>query len=667
FGPQTTTARYEDEGVTAEVRVNERIAPEELLTLPAGVRSKRLADPRRRDLFSALRRRQDQAKRRRRRVSKGRRSEEVLAGMLTRTVRDGRDCKASQQPPSTSNYIALLRADHPRPAIQYLHGPTEVGLGRAMGMAARDESDLDSGISEWASGDDGETAAFEALLQEEARAVRRRHLRRHRRTSPLSSPSTSSSHERSPRHSPRAGVQPQPVLAVRREELSACAPDSQPWSPTGSFTPTPTTEPNDKPMDVPPSGRERSSSPRRMSSKPVHPSIETDERRQRSNIVPIGSIPDAPKRDEGVQCCGPPVDQGVQTSSLRLPRKTVAVRDRVLQARSSIAEIALSPPGSDRLVDENHRQPSRVVATGDKAADNRVRLPRSTLETPSTCARTGVSRLEGRAEQMHVRVGLEGLQDADRGQHPTVWAVARGGNAAGPIMMLPLEGDDGSGRDTPVHGMRRFLRITDIAGEQGGVGNEDRSRSTSEARQDVYFVRAPGDGGIGVCGSSNEGDVNNVCHESNAMEVDCGTGDLGPLWEGLGSLGERLAGVGDRFDQLDEEICHDQQEIERCQREAQEEVEMATKYLEGLQAHRALHPVGKAPLSPRVPDWRSRGGANGTLATESQVKSKTASPTIDEAPRLAHSRVSCDAGGNGEGFGCGDAALQAEQELREAR
>lgn len=42
------------------------------------------------------------------------------------------------------------------------------------------------------------------------------------------------------------------------------------------------------------------------------------------------------------------------------------------------------------------------------------------------------------------------------------------------------------------------------------------------------------------------------------------------------------------------------QEIERCQREAQEEVEMATKYLEGVQAHRTLHPIRKVPPPPQV-------------------------------------------------------------------
>lgn len=35
------------------------------------------------------------------------------------------------------------------------------------------------------------------------------------------------------------------------------------------------------------------------------------------------------------------------------------------------------------------------------------------------------------APQLHVRVGLESMQDADRGQKPTVWAVARREDSSG--------------------------------------------------------------------------------------------------------------------------------------------------------------------------------------------------------------------------------------------
>lgn len=36
-----------------------------------------------------------------------------------------------------------------------------------------------------------------------------------------------------------------------------------------------------------------------------------------------------------------------------------------------------------------------------------------------------------RASRIHVRAGVEGLQDADRGQQPTIWAVASGKNPSG--------------------------------------------------------------------------------------------------------------------------------------------------------------------------------------------------------------------------------------------
>lgn len=230
--------------------------------------------------------------------------------MLIRTVWDARVCKVGQEPSSTSNCLALLRADRPRATVQHLHRPAEVGLGRAMGMAAGADSDLDSGtasnsigrkaesriwkglcapreglfvdvpqrhgegshkrqtptmkgrlqswpnvlhctkyfsrflmftrdvcgcrcrmratahtlgtassscprpgLSDWGSGDDGDTAAFEALLEEEARFVRRRHGR----ASPLpSSPSTSSLHDHSPRRSRRVGGRPRSISAVPR-------------------------------------------------------------------------------------------------------------------------------------------------------------------------------------------------------------------------------------------------------------------------------------------------------------------------------------------------------------------------------------------------------------------------------------------------------------------
>ncbi|CAM9322380.1 unnamed protein product, partial [Ectocarpus sp. 12 AP-2014] len=75
-------------------------------------------------------------------------------------------------------------------------------------------------------------------------------------------------------------------------------------------------------------------------------------------------------------------------------------------------------------------------------------------ETSREKASRGLSAVEGgayeparveiavaREAHMHVRVGLEGLRDADRGQQRAIWRVANGGDpsAPGPVMMLPLE------------------------------------------------------------------------------------------------------------------------------------------------------------------------------------------------------------------------------------
>lgn len=76
-----------------------------------------------------------------------RRSEEVLAGMLTRTGRDAHTSQDGQQPLSESSCtLALLRAGCPRPVVQHLHRSGEVGLGQAVGLAGGD-SDLDSGTT----------------------------------------------------------------------------------------------------------------------------------------------------------------------------------------------------------------------------------------------------------------------------------------------------------------------------------------------------------------------------------------------------------------------------------------------------------------------------------------------------------------------------------------
>lgn len=73
------------------------------------------------------------------------RSEEVLAGMLTRAGRHAYTSQGGEQKAVASNGIALLRAGCSRPAVQHLHSSGKVGLGRAMELAGGDCSDLDSG------------------------------------------------------------------------------------------------------------------------------------------------------------------------------------------------------------------------------------------------------------------------------------------------------------------------------------------------------------------------------------------------------------------------------------------------------------------------------------------------------------------------------------------
>lgn len=76
-----------------------------------------------------------------------RRSEEVLAGMLTRTGLDGQTSRPGQHHSRNGGgSLTLLRAGCPRPAVQHLYRSEEVGLGQAMGLAEDGcSSDLDSG------------------------------------------------------------------------------------------------------------------------------------------------------------------------------------------------------------------------------------------------------------------------------------------------------------------------------------------------------------------------------------------------------------------------------------------------------------------------------------------------------------------------------------------
>lgn len=104
---------------------------------------------------------------------------------------------------------------------------------------------------------------------------------------------------------------------------------------------------------------------------------------------------------------------GRQTSALRLPRKKKVATDRILHAKR--------PPAApvDQHVQETWLEsaPTRVFAA-------EARQKRSN-ETGS------IGTIAARPPQVHVRVGLGGVQDADRGQQRTVWAVARGEDTSG--------------------------------------------------------------------------------------------------------------------------------------------------------------------------------------------------------------------------------------------
>lgn len=111
-----------------------------------------------------------------------------------------------------------------------------------------------------------------------------------------------------------------------------------------------------------------------------------------------------------------------QTSALRLPRRTTtAVRDRIVHAKSPIR-----PEGSfssEALADQEHQEACLETATAAEiAVESRQQAQNET---------DYVEEVGAVASRMHVRAGLEGLRDADRGQQPTVWAVARGDDPDG--------------------------------------------------------------------------------------------------------------------------------------------------------------------------------------------------------------------------------------------
>ncbi|CAM9214135.1 unnamed protein product [Laminaria digitata] len=417
--------------------------------------------------------------------------------MLTRTGRDARLSKADEQQTSGGRHITLLRAGCQRPVIQQLHEVGEVGLGRAVALTGGDASDLDSGISEWGSCDERESAAFEALLDEEAR--NRRKLWNH----PWSeTPSCSSNDSPPPPPRPRARrfYSPSPLPRAKQMLLPAPAPRPPPPQESNYYLllfglSALSSCAREKPAIVAalPEGRpEVLSKPETKEStttmdkgaskmERAHPAAAApslivaaaEECHQCTPTVP--SVREVERCSEGTQCSGPPVNVGVQTSTLRLPRKkSSATRERVVHARPPDA------PPPERSIPAKERL-EKAAAAAAKA--EMLRGGTFFGETPRSEPTGGGKRgARTTTKRMHVRVGLEGLEGADRGQEPTVWAMAGGSRgdikASGPFVMLPLEGNEQRGA-APC-GVKMFLSVDDFTAEPdvtavvaGGISSDD--------------------------------------------------------------------------------------------------------------------------------------------------------------------------------------------------
>ncbi|CAM9290401.1 unnamed protein product, partial [Ectocarpus sp. 12 AP-2014] len=668
FESSPAATEYHDIGQFMDDQVKAGIAPDELLFLPTSSRGVSVPDPRRDGLFSALRRRQDivsgRDKRRRRRVTESRRSEEVLAGMLFRTDRDSRVCQAGHQQLNTSGCLALLRVGGPTPAVQHFRSSPEIGFGQALGLNGDDRSELESGISEWGSGDDSDTAGFEALLEREARATRRHHDGgAHLSSSPASSPFARCSPGDTPRGSPGPKHKLCPVSAVRstppRARLADTNPEPKARPALGSQNSTPVAIPEQipTPLTLPKEVALEHPMPETPPAR-VDSSTETKEYQQRAAATPRGSIGNTKTRSEGVQCSGPPVDQGVQTSALRLPRKSGAATHRTIHPRPLSPTKSSASSSPEAQVNQHGEETYREKASrGLSTAAGGAYEP----------ARVGIA--VAREAHMHVRVGLGGLRDADRGQQRAIWSVASGGDpsARGPVMMLPLElGQDGR-NDASNRTVRRFLKVTDFTEGSHEIGDRGTVALILQSKHTTSPVHAHGDVDNGVV------DPILMDHRFSRDESEGRgqgrTGRLDSLWEGLGSLGERLAEVGGRFDQLDQEICHDREVIEGYQREAQEEVELAARDLLDIRTQRSLPPTRTPSSIPQqVPLWRSRTGATDLALDNNSLRIETTSRSTKQSPFSSLGFKSCDSDNGGKkDFGSEHATLEADRELREAR
>ncbi len=102
-----------------------------------------------------------------------------------------------------------------------------------------------------------------------------------------------------------------------------------------------------------------------------------------------------------------------QTSALlRLPRNRTDARNRTFKSKFPTTS----------LVEQHDRSIPLETATRELTVDSQQQPPHEY---------TFAERPGAKAAQVHVRLGLEDMKDADRGQQPTVWAVARAEDSSG--------------------------------------------------------------------------------------------------------------------------------------------------------------------------------------------------------------------------------------------
>lgn len=107
-----------------------------------------------------------------------------------------------------------------------------------------------------------------------------------------------------------------------------------------------------------------------------------------------------------------------QTSALRLPRKSAAGGERVVHASPPAA------PPSKRTTPAEEERLEKTAAAELEVSHGGTFAGEASSE-PAGGRKAGVNA----TTRMHVRVGLDGLEDADRGQEPTVWAMVGGSSA----------------------------------------------------------------------------------------------------------------------------------------------------------------------------------------------------------------------------------------------